>query len=642
MDKRNSPNRDAAVIAAWYLFFGVLWILITDFIVYSAVENTQFAQNIKGALFVIVSSLLIFWLIKRKILQIEAANKAIERNLAELKETNKQLRDKEEKLRESRDTYALALRGVEGIWDYDFRNNELKYSNWITRTFGESASELFKNMDDLVHPEDLDTYYRQLNAYLRKEVDVYRSFYRLKDLNDNYIWVMNTGSAEWDENGEVKRMVGLISDFSEFFELREEVEKLAYYDQEANLPNKNTTYQIVSRKIKQNEEFSVLYIGLDDYIEIENALGHEYLTDTLIKMVDTIKKLSDNFDFFGYQNNYEFLIICQEENVKSLTDQLFARTEKLWDSKGVSHYLSLSIGVAYVDDINDSYQLIKNARLAMVEARKTHGNSIYYFTEEVSARRRMDFNLESELRLAIENNHLILEYQPVMNLEEDKIIGLEALIRWKHPKKGLIYPDDFIEFAESKGIIKYIGHFVINESIRKLKEWHNKGYDQLTMALNLSPTEFHQTDIVCVIEKALKENNLEGKYLRVEITEEVLIDDIARTSKLLDELKELGVKISLDDYGVGYSSFRHLQEMPIDIMKIDKSFVINMEYKKNKDFVRSAVDLGQSLSLDVIAEGIENESSSRFLKDIGCKYGQGYYYYKPLQADKFECLLEKK
>jgi EAL domain-containing protein (putative c-di-GMP-specific phosphodiesterase class I)/GGDEF domain-containing protein len=634
--------KEAIKIALWYLGFGVLWIIFSDYLVYSVISNTQFAQNVKGVAFVFISALLIYMLVERRLKQIEVANSKLQESLEKLDIAYKELQLKEERLQESKNRYELALKGVEGIWDYDFKKDQLNMSSWLVRSLGLEQGNLFDSLDRILHPDDYDKFYSQINSYLSKEVDVYRSFFRVKDTEDNYIWVMNTGSAKWNSSGEVVRMVGVISDFDEYFNLREEVENLAYYNQETNLPNRHSAAALIKEKLQEKEScFSVIYIGLDDYIEIENAMGYEYLIERLSHLVDIMKEIKNDDYFLSYQEAFEFIVITNDDRVNSFVESLFNKLEEERVEKGISHYMSLSVGIANSINYKDPYDLVKDARVTMVEARKSYENSVLYYSEEISNIKAKEFSLEGDLRKAIEEDELFLEYQPFICLEKRKIIGFEALVRWNHPSRGVVYPDGFISLAEKKGFIKEIGKYVTNESVRQLREWHDKGYGYFTMAINISPLEIHQTDLASEFSKVLQKYDMPGEFISIEITEDVVIENIERANEVLTNLRNLGIKVSLDDFGIGYSSFRYLQEMPIDFMKIDRSFVIEMEYKKNKDFVKSAVSLGKNLNLEVIAEGIENEESCNFLKEIGCKLGQGYYFYKPKSAEAIEDILRK-
>src|SRR6056297_2247080 len=264
-------RKEAFVIAFKYLIFGILWILFSDFLVELVFDNTRLVQTIKGIFFVLASAGLIYFLTWQRIKDIKNAHKKLKEANENLENMNKKLLDRERKLEESQTRYELALKGVEGIWDYDFRSKEFKASNWLKRTLGKNKFNFIENVDQIIHPDDIDKFYYDLNRYLRKEIDVYRSIVRVKNVDGEYIWMMNSGSALWNENDKPIRMVGLSSDFTDQIKLSKKVEELAYYDQDTNLPNSNSAYQEVDNLIKGQANFSLIYIGIDNFLQIENA-----------------------------------------------------------------------------------------------------------------------------------------------------------------------------------------------------------------------------------------------------------------------------------------------------------------------------------------------------------------------------------
>ncbi|MFP4456649.1 MAG: putative bifunctional diguanylate cyclase/phosphodiesterase [Clostridia bacterium] len=642
----DNSKKDALKIALKYLLFGSLWIFLSDFFVNMIFESTRMAQSIKGTLFVLASAGFIYLLTWQRIKEINKKSDELRKVNNNLENANKNLRDREGRLEESQKRYALALKGVEGIWDYDFMKKELKGSNWLRRTLGRDSDVLIDEIGELIHPDDRDKFFYDINRYLAKEVDVFRTLIRIKNSEGEYIWLQISGTALWDEDDKPIRMVGLASDFSDYVKLNQRVKNLAYINQETNLPNRNSVSEKISTLVRSDKEFSLIYIGVDNFLQIENAMGSDYTYKMLKTVMNILKDQSDKYISLSYFGNFEFLIITKIGNEKDLIKDIFDSLDDFWLNKDLLYYISLSIGIEQFKDSTQNNktkdQLIKNARLAMIEARKKKGNSYEWFIKDIYEDNLSNINLEEQLRKALIENQLFLEYQPILSLDDDKLFAIESLVRWNHPKKGVLYPDSFIYFAEKTQLINAIGHFVIEESFRELKNLHNKGFSDLIVAINMSPVEFNQQNLAEILTNKLKKYDLDSKYIRLEITENVLIEDFESAKRVLEELTKLGIRISLDDYGVGYSSFKYLQELPIDLLKIDKSFIMRMNYKNNKNFVKSAVNLGKSLDIDVVAEGVEDSESNSYLKKIGCDYGQGYFYQRPASIEDIEELLKEK
>lgn len=476
----NGSKKEAFIIAIKYLIFGTLWIIFSDSLVDYLFDNTRLVQSIKGIVFVLASSGFIYLLTWQRIKEIVRTNKELKEVNERLEKTNIALKDRERSLEESQRRYALALKGVEGIWDYDFAKNELKGSNWLIRTLGKDSDVLISDIGELIHPEDRDKFFYDINRYLQKEADVFRNLLRIKNSEGDYIWLQISGSALWDENDKPLRMVGLASDFTDYVRLNKKIENLAYFDQETNLPNRNSASIEISSLIENEKEFSLIFVGLDNFFQIENAMGSEYTHNILKTVTNILVQQSNQYISLNYFGNFEFLILTDVGVEKTLVNEVFEVFNDYWLNKNLLYYISLSIGIEeyMISNKGDKIasQLIQNARLAMLEARKQKGNSYLWFDNSIYEDNLQNINLEEQLRKALIENQFFLEFQPILSLDDEKIFAIEALVRWNHPEKGVLYPDSFIPFAEKTQLINSIGHFVINESIKELKKLHSQGY----------------------------------------------------------------------------------------------------------------------------------------------------------------------
>ena len=282
--------------------------------------------------------------------------------------------------------------------------------------------------------------------------------------------------------------------------------------------------------------------------------------------------------------------------------------------------------------------MIENADTAMYFAKKTGKNKYKVFSQLLRDDLNNHFILENGLRKALENNEFILQYQPQLNLETGSVIGVESLIRWNHPKKGLLSPELFIPVAEENGLISQVGYWVLDTACRQLTGWHEKGLTDLTMGVNISPIQFLHKDFINHLEKILTYHKLDPKYLNLEITESVFMN-INESLFMLEQLKEIGVKISIDDFGTGYSSLSVMKDLPIDYLKIDKSFVDDL-HSNEKNIVQPIIDMGNKLNLQLIAEGIEYKEQLMILKEKKCHIGQGYYFCKPMDVNGAEAFMK--
>jgi diguanylate cyclase len=305
-------------------------------------------------------------------------------------------------------------------------------------------------------------------------------------------------------------------------------------------------------------------------------------------------------------------------------------------------YVSGSIGiVTYPDDGTDAETLMKKADLAMYHAKETGRDSYQFFKPAMKARAVERQSLEDSLRYAIERRELVLHYQPKVDLKSGGIIGAEALIRWRHPQRGLVPPGQFVTIAEDCGLIVPIGRWVLREACRQARAWQTAGLPPLCVAINISPVELRAPGFVAGVRAILKETGLEPRYLELELTETVLIEDSRSVADVLEELKDIGVFLALDDFGTGYSSLSHLKRFPIDTLKIDQSFVRDLTVDEDDaGIVTAVIGMGKSLHMRVVAEGVETREQLEILQEHGCPQGQGYFFCRPVPAEEFGHLLE--
>ena len=445
----------------------------------------------------------------------------------------------------------------------------------------------------------------------------------------------------------------------------EKIEKLAYYDSLTELPNRinllDKLEQEVSRAQRNHEKLGVLYVDLDDFKIVNDTLGHD-VGDILLKEVaerlkmhtrfsDTIARLAgDEFtvilpELNSIQDSAEIgqRILSEVSNPLNLSQKIIEELSRPFNINNNTIMVSSSIGIAvFPENGNTAHELLNSADTAMYAAKKAGKNRYKYCTEEMSQKMFSLVKVVQDINQALVNEEFVLYYQPQIDLITNNIIGMEALIRWKHPQRGFIPPIDFIPIAEEKGIIHDISKWVIREVYNQHRLWREAGCQLLPVMVNLSAQDFFQQGIEKFIFDVLrKEEEFQG-LLGVEVTETSIMDDKENAIATLNRLQQLGVKIALDDFGTGYSSLNYLQLLPIDVVKIDRSFVKDITSDPKKATItESIISMSHSLDLKVLAEGIETPEQHEFLYKIKCDQAQGYLFSKPLPADEMSKLLRK-
>jgi diguanylate cyclase (GGDEF)-like protein len=424
------------------------------------------------------------------------------------------------------------------------------------------------------------------------------------------------------------------------------VNLLAYRDTLTELPNRllfaDRLEQATMRAERGHTSMALMLIDIDDFKLVNDSFGHD-AGDKLIKAVgDLISKSLRRADTIARLGGDEFAVIIENINgaddAISIADNLTTILEHNVRLDDQETYTSASIGIAiFPEDGDDARTLLKNADTAMFRAKENGRHCFQFYKPEMSVSAMERLDLENSLKAAFENDEFVIHYQPVIDIHKNEVASVEALLRWQHPDKGMIHPDDFVSAAEESGLIVPVGEWMVSSICKQIRSWKNSGLDDQNVSINISPRQFKEQDIVTVFTQALAENNLDGSALSVEITERTLIDNVGEVEKTLKKLRDMGIKILLDDFGTGYASLAFLKKFPIDIVKIDDSFVAGIpDNREDSAIVNAIAGLTRGLELTLLAEGVENERQLEVLKSIGCKYAQGFYWSKALPGDEYE------
>ena len=429
------------------------------------------------------------------------------------------------------------------------------------------------------------------------------------------------------------------------------IHKQAHYDQLTGLTNKALFHDRLEHAIdnakRHDEVLAVLFIDLDNFKYVNDSMGHS-AGDKLIKLISKrLEQCVRKGDTVSRWGGDEFTVLLP--SIKRITGIYKLCNRILNESftdvviEGQELRITASIGIAlYPQDGEDADKLISNADAAMYNSKNMGKNQYNLFKPKMNNDILERISFENGLFRAIEKEEFDLVYQPQILLEKNKLIGFEALIRWYNPEKGVLAPYKFIPIAEETNLILPLGEWIINKVCQENKKWHDKGYNNLTCAVNISAKQFYQDNIIEIIEDALKKSKLDPSFLELELTESVIMDDVDRAVKIFTKLKDMGIKLSIDDFGTGYSSLSYLKKFPIDTLKIDQSFISNLTKDSINDITIAnlVIDLGHKLGMQVIAEGVETQQQINFLTKYACDKIQGYIVSKPLKKEDFEKLLE--
>lgn len=458
--------------------------------------------------------------------------------------------------------------------------------------------------------------------------------------NGSYIDILWSNYFMYDQKGDPEYIVGMGMNITA--QKRDEL---------TNLPNRasinNKTSLEILKANQKGKKLAVLYMDLDNFKAINDTLGHSAgnillkeignrLKGVIIDTKNLARLGGDEFAFlFPYKDALEEVSAFADKIINIVNQPVIIAEKEL--------YITASIGIAiYKEHGNNFEDLTKNADTAMYYAKELGRNRYCFFTKELNERVVEKSELANSLRYAIKNNEFKVFYQPQINIRTGEVDGVEALVRWFHPKKGMISPFKFIPVAEDTGLIIPIGNIVLYEACRQNKQWQDLGYEPFRVAVNLSAKQFEQEYLVETIENILEETSLEPKWLELEITESTVMKDFDFSIKMLNRLREMGIHVSLDDFGTGYSSLNYLKRLPIDTLKIDKCFVDNIKLDlKDEIIAKAVIELAHNMGLEVVAEGVEHVDQLDFLKEQDCDKVQGFLFSKPEPAEEIEMSFKR-
>ncbi|WP_416147294.1 EAL domain-containing protein [Salipaludibacillus sp. HK11] len=545
----------------------------------------------------------------------------------------------------------------DGIWDWDIITNHIEWnnrSNDIFKSIGEKLPTSSESFFNLIHPEDKDRVMASWREQLDK-ADSLKIEFRIQGKNEEELWVYLTADSLRDKDEKVVRIIGSITNISEKKFAEQQIRHLAFHDGLTGLPNRQLARDRLDLYIEQANRYQfklgVLLIDLNRFKVINDTLGHHAGDQLIQNIARVLENAIEPFNTISQDNHQqatiarlggdEFIVLLADiddlNDLYSVGDRINQQFKEPFIIDNHEVFTSASIGGSvYPNHGRDFDELSQCADMAMYRAKENGKNQIEIYSSELDSTTMKRFSMENQLRKAVERNEFVLHYQPQLNLENNQIIGIEALLRWNSPDHGIVAPLEFIPIAEEIGLIIPIGHWVLKEACRQTKSWIDEGLPPMTIAVNISARQMQQKDFVETVKSILEETQLPPVYLCLEITESTAIKNVENSLDMLKQLGDIGVNIAIDDFGTGYSSLAMLKQLPISNIKIDKSFIQDMDIDKdNGAIVKAIIAMAHSLELTVTAEGVETEGQRDVLINEKTNYVQGYLFSKALTPKDF-------
>ncbi len=569
-------------------------------------------------------------------------------------------------LTKSRETLADAQR-LAGLssWEWDLESNVVYWSKEIYARFGVPEDAVNSNSDsfwNLIHPDDRDAVKEAFVAAIKAEKP-YNQDYRIVLPNGATQIIHVQGRTEYDRDGRALRMHGTIQDITERKRTEEQIRHLAFYDSLTSLPNrmlfKEQLNQALQSARREERYVAILFLDLDNFKRVNDTLGHTIgdllLQDVGARLAQCIRAEDSIARNPSAQPNLtvarlggdEFTVllsrIANTQDAAKVAQRILDSLSEPIVVDGHELFVSTSIGIAvYPFDGEETETLIKNADAAMYHAKSNGRNRYHFYNPSMNASALAKLNLERSMRKALDRGEFLLYFQPLVHGMSGQIIGNEALLRWRHPERGMLSPNEFIPLAEETGLIVPIGQWVIETACKQNVQWQKAGLPSVPVMVNLSSLQFHDPKLVSKVEEILRETGLSGEYLTLELTESMLMQDSEHNITTLMELRRLGVGLAIDDFGTGFSSLNYLKRFPVDHLKIDQSFVRDITQDSGNSAIALAIiALARSLKLGVVAEGVETTEERDFLRNNGSPDMQGYLFCQPQPADAIAAIWQR-
>jgi diguanylate cyclase (GGDEF)-like protein/PAS domain S-box-containing protein len=563
----------------------------------------------------------------------------------------------EEALRESEERFALAVRGAnDGLWDWNFENDRVFYSPRWKSMLGFSVDDVGdspREWLDRIHPDDRPPFRRHLDAHMAGSTEQLEFEHRMRNVNGEYFWVLARGVAVRDESGKPYRMAGSQTDITARKKAEHQLQHDALHDGLTGLANRvlfvdRLACALADLQRQASPHFAVLFFDLDRFKNVNDSLGHSMGDKLLVGIARRLEHFLRPGDTVARLGGDEFAVLIHRVEDASGAIHVADRIQEVlsmnFSIEGHDVMVTASIGIAHSStDYSSPEEILRDADIAMYRA-KAEGKARYeIFDRDMHQSAVALLKLETELRRGVHRGDFIMNYQPIVSLgSKGRIVGFEGLVRWQHPERGIVTPANFIAIAEETGLIVPLGWWVLRESCRQTRRWQEQfpGDPPLWISVNMSGKLFMKSTMVDELLGILEETGLEPRDLRIEVTENVVMDHADLAVRNLMELRALGIQLSIDDFGTGYSSLSYLQRFHYDSLKIDRSFVSQLGSPgDSRAIVETILNLANSLGIGVVAEGIETADQVDRLRKMQCPHGQGFWFSRPLAVPAAEELM---
>jgi len=565
--------------------------------------------------------------------------------------TIRQRLEVEARVKETASTLAQAQQIANlGSWELNLSSNTLTWSDQVFRIFEidptkfEASYEGFLNT---IHPDDRN-YVNQAYTDSLVNKTPYEVEHRLMMSDGRIKYVAERCESTFDESGSPLRSIGTVQDITDKKLADQKILHQAHYDTLTNLPNRflslDRLSQLLHEADRDNTKVAVLFLDLDYFKNVNDSLGHNIGDDLLVELGKRLKEAVRAGDTVGRLGGDEFLVLLRgvhnSEEVTIAVEKLLALFKSPFILSGHEINISSSLGIVmYPGGGQNATEVLRNADLAMYRSKELGRNKFSFFSSEMNEHISRRLSINEQLRGALEREELQVHYQVQVDVYSGDIIGAEALLRWHNYKLGAVGPDEFIPIAEQTGLIVQLGQFVLNQALSAISTANKSGKSDLAIAVNLSPRQFTDPNLLTSIKTEIKRFNVSPNSLELEITEGVLMSGYSNVDQMLDGIHDIGVKISLDDFGTGYASLSYLRNYPFDALKIDRSFIADIQSHHGKELVNAAIAMAHALDLKVVAEGVETEEQLATLKELRCDHAQGYLFSKPVCEEEFLALI---
>ncbi|RLA75883.1 MAG: GGDEF domain-containing protein [Epsilonproteobacteria bacterium] len=539
----------------------------------------------------------------------------------------------------------------------DFDGKILSWNHGAELLLEYTADEAIGQHVSMVHrEEDIPEFIKSIE--ILKETGEYKTETTHITKSGKVIHVLLSWSILKDENGNPIRLVSFAQDITKrkqaqekLLEQKETLDYLAHHDSLTNLPNRvlfhDRLTQAIQASKRDKSEFALLFLDLDHFKEINDSLGHDVGDEVLKIVTKRLNEVMREDDTLARLGGDEFTIIMknltQGQDASLLAQKILSALSESIELEGTHLYISSSIGISlYPSDGDLASNLLKYADAAMYKAKDEGRNNFQFYSSEMTELAFERVVMEASLRAGIKNQEFVVYYQPQVDARNNRLIGMEALVRWQHPVMGLVSPANFIPLAESTGLIVELDQFVMKTAMNQVSQWYKDGLNPGVLSLNLAMKQLEQKDFMSILINMLKETKYDAKLLELEVTESQIMLNPEKAIKILQQIHDLGIELAVDDFGTGYSSLAYLKKLPIDKLKIDQIFVKDLPNdEEDVGITKAVIALAKSLKLKVIAEGVEIKEQKDFLVENGCENIQGYFYSRPIPSNEMEVILKK-